>query len=262
MSKLIEYEIIEKDFLKNISEKFSIPYDLLTEELGKLEKIRITRSKYSCNHNFFASDNELSFYWAGFIAADGCAYKKGQNKTLNIALSNKDENHLLKFKEHICFDGILHKSITKHSLKNPKWNDSSKVSLQISSAKIFEDLERFNIVPNKTKIYTFPKWLKEHKLVNHFMRGYIDGDGSFFYDASRDRVCFELRGTYDFLCDFKDVLDSNINIKNKSNVTTPDSTSKIKYYGKKTVPYVVDFIYNNSSFCLQRKYDIAIKSKL
>ena len=50
------------------------------------------RIRYSFNERFFSEDSEASFYWAGFIAADGCLYKK----TLSIGLSSKDKCHLQK----------------------------------------------------------------------------------------------------------------------------------------------------------------------
>jgi hypothetical protein len=155
-SRWIEYDIIKNDLLKSISEKFNIPHNDLIYELNLINKTRNTKSKYSCDHNFFSRDNELSFYWAGFIAADGCAFKKGESKTLTISLSEKDIKHLEMFKDHIRFDGVISNSITKHSKNNPKWNDSIKRTISISSSQIFEDLKRFNINPNKTKIYQFP----------------------------------------------------------------------------------------------------------
>lgn len=254
MSKLIELDIIKNDLLKTISEKFSIPYDDLIIELNNIKRVRITNSKYSCNHNFFSVDNELSFYWAGFIAADGCAYKRGNSKTLSLSLAEKDLDHLLRFKTDINFDGMIHKSISKHSQTNPKWNDSIKRSLQISSPQIFTDLERFNIVPNKTKIYTLPDWIKIHPLVHHFMRGYVDGDGSFYLDKKRNRICFELRGNKQFLISFQEILENSLTIKSKVNVTTPDSTSKIKYSGIKIMPEIIEFLYKNASIYMNRKY--------
>jgi hypothetical protein len=261
MEKLISEEVIKNDLLRNIAEKYQIPYDQLLLELSSLTKIKTTFSKYSCDHYFFSKDTEQSFYWAGFLASDGCVYKKNNSKKIILSLSDKDLDHLLKFKEHICFDGNVTQSISKHSSTNYKWKDSYKVTLTISSSQWFEDLKRFNIEPNKTKKYTFPSWLTNHSLVSHYMRGYVDGDGSFFYDKSRDRVCFELRGNSDFLIDFKNILESNLDKQSNANVTTPDSTSKIKYYGKWIVPQIVDFLYKDCSVFLQRKYDIALKSK-
>lgn len=261
-NKLIDMEIIKSDLLFPISKKYNISYESLLQDLANITMLRTVNSKFTCNHNFFANDNELSFYWAGFIAADGCVYRRNINKQLIIALAEKDLDHLKMFKKHINFDGNINRSVRDHSKQNPNWNKSIIYTLNISSSQIFEDLKRFNIVPQKTLIYTFPYWLKHHKLVNHFMRGYIDGDGSFYYQKNRNRVCFELRGTLDFLKDCQDVLENNILIKSKVHVTTPDSTSKIKYNGKKIVPQIVDFIYKNSTIYLPRKYEIAQKSKI
>lgn len=261
MQKMISEDVIKNDLLKSISDRFNIEYNHLIEEFDKLNKLRSVNSKYSCDHNFFSRDNEQSFYWAGFLAADGCVYKRGENRTLIISLAEKDTDHLLMFKNHINYDGVIYSSTSKHSLKNPKWNDSIKKTLSISSDSIFDNLKRFNLEPNKTKIYTFPQWLKSHPLVNHYMRGYVDGDGSWFEDKSRNRICFELRGNKEFLQDYRSILESNLDIKSRTTVTTPDSTSKIKYYGKHLVPQVADFLYKDATIYLQRKYDIAIKSK-
>jgi hypothetical protein len=261
MSKMISEEVIKNDLLTSISSKFNIPYADLIEELNCLNKIKTVNSKYSCDHYFFSRDNEESFYWAGFIAADGCAYGKKTSKTLTLTLAEKDSLHLLCFKNNINYDGPIYKSITKHSQKNPKWNDSTKESLCISSSQIFQDLKRFNITPNKTKIYTFPEWLVNHSLIHHFMRGYVDGDGSFFEDKSRGRICFELRGTKEFLDIYKNILESKLDMQSRTTVTTPDSTSKIKYYSKHLVPQIVDFLYQDATIYLSRKHKIAMKSK-
>lgn len=261
MSKFsIEIDIIKKDLLSAISKRFSISYNDLLEELSKIKHIKTETSKYSCDHYFFSKDNERSFYWAGFIAADGCVYKKGNIKRLVLSLAKKDLNHLLQFKNDIEFNGIISTSVSKHSLTNPKWNDSIKETIAISSLQLFEDLKRFNVVPNKTKSYTLPKWLHNHELVHHFMRGYVDGDGSFSYDKVRNRICFELRGTKEFLLDYQMILENKLAIKSKVNVTTPDSTSKIKYSGKKIVPEIVKILYKDATVFLPRKYDIAKRS--
>lgn len=257
MSELIDKKIIETDLLPMIASKYNLPLSSLLEDLKSIKKTRISKSKYSCDHHFFSRDNEASFYWAGFLAADGCVFNRGNSFTLHLNLSEKDLSHLKKFKKDLSFNGIISKSITKHSQKNPKWNDSIKRGVIISSFKIFEDLKRFNITPNKTKSYSFPKWLVDHKMVNHFLRGYVDGDGSFYYQKSRDRVCLEVRGTYDFLISFKEVVDKHVKDTCKVQVTTPDSTSKLKYSGKKFVPQLVDFLYKDANVYMLRKKDKA-----
>jgi hypothetical protein len=254
MSELIDIEIVKSDLLQVIAKKYNISYEFLLEDLNNIRHYKTVKSKYSCDHHFFSRDNEQSFYWAGFIAADGCVHKRSHDsKQLIISLSEKDIAHLQLFKSHINFDGPISSSITRHSLNNPKWHDSNKNTISISSMQIFDDMKRFDIVPAKTHIYTFPQWLADHKLVNHFMRGYVDGDGSFYADSKRGRVCFELRGTYEFLHTYRDVLEAGAGIKSKVHVTTPDSTSKIKYSGKKLMPQIVDFLYRDATIYLERK---------
>lgn len=260
MTEVVSVEIIKNDLLKNIAKKYNISYEALEEELNNLTNTRTVNSKYYCDHRFFSRDTEESFYWAGFIAADGCVYKKNKNRRLIISLAEKDQKHLECFKRQIQFDGPISKSITKHSHKNSNWKDSVKLTVSVSSSQFFEDLKRFNIIPAKTHVYTFPEWLIDHKYVNHFMRGYSDGDGSFFHDKTRPRVCFELRGTKEFLTIYKEILENNFAIKSQVKVTTPDSTSKIKYYGKKIVPQITNFLYKEATTMLDRKYLIAKKS--
>lgn len=258
MSELVSIEVIKEDLLRNISEKYNIDYNNLLIDLEQLSITKTVKSKYFCNHNFFNEDSEQSFYWAGFIAADGCVFSKNLNiKKIIISLSDKDEEHLFKFKSNINFTGPISKSTTKRI--NKKWKDSTKCTITISSYKLFDSLKRFNIVPNKTNILTFPNHLKEHPLINHFMRGYVDGDGSFYINKNRRRVCFELRGTYGFLKDYQHILENNLNKRTKVKITIPDSTSKIKYSGIKIMPSLVDFLYKDATIFMERKYNIAKK---
>lgn len=57
------------------------------------------RQKYTCNHHFFSKDNEASFYWAGFIAADGNVEKRSNRIKIELALV--DIQHLHKFKTDV-----------------------------------------------------------------------------------------------------------------------------------------------------------------
>ena len=55
--------------------------------------------KYYIDIDLFKTINKQNAYILGFIAADGCVYKKNNNNVLVITLSMRDESHLLKIKE-------------------------------------------------------------------------------------------------------------------------------------------------------------------
>lgn len=126
---------------------------------------RITRPyKNLYNIKFFSEYNEKSAYWAGFILADGNIHSK--RKFLQIALSDKDKEHLVKFSNDIEFTGGLYyyeKTNSSKIVVNGEWfhSDLNK-NYGIESKKTFTS--KFPEIPNV--------------FIKHFIRGIFDGDGS------------------------------------------------------------------------------------
>ena len=226
----------------------------------KLKKLGILNKpiRYKCNEDFFKQNTLESLYWSGFMAADGCV-KLGNKKykQISMELSSKDRGHIEKFKEVIKFDGPI-----STKMANGKYE---AVEIHISSDKLFNDLARFNIVPRKSLILTFPEWLIEHELVNHFMRGYFDGDGSFYcqkLEGNRTvrQLMFSLRGTKEFLTIYKNILEKKCKLE--TNDRKPRLNSGIytlEYGGNRKVQKIRNFLYNNSvvETRLDRKYNLA-----
>lgn len=215
------------------------------------------RTKYSCDHSFFSKETPEAFYWAGFIAADGCVKKRKKYNTyiLKLTLSKKDEEHLALFKKHIKSNH----PIKNYIVKNNKYNDSVSSEIQICSKQIFDDLSYFNIVPRKTHIYSFPEWVKGHKYVNHFIRGYFDGDGCFSSYKQKNRnvpqFSFSVRGTGSFLKDMYQIIDKNCNFeKNSRKIQHNNGISGIGYSGNNVVKIISGFLYKDASVYLPRKY--------
>lgn len=211
--------------------------------------------KYNCNDNFFSSDNELSFYVAGFIAADGCVQQyAGCSKVsdIRIKLSKNDKNHL----EDINI--ILG---SNRAIKDYKNEYTGASELRITSKEMCQDLfEKFNIVPRKSKIYTFPNFIKQHKLVNHFMRGYFDGDGSFYIQKqSNEKVCFGLRGTESFLTDYRSILEKYCDFGTRTNkMPISGGCCQLAYGGNRNIIKIANFLYNDATIFLNRKREVAL----
>ena len=210
---------------------------------------------YDCNENIFDSDTEISFYLAGFIAADGTILDGKQTNILKIGLSKKDQSHLEKIK--LLFN-------SNHPLEYYRSKDGNEsCSIRFVSNKLCESIKRFNVVPRKTFIYTFPKFILNHPLKHHFMRGYFDGDGCItITKAKPPRTVSQggigLRGTYDVLYNYNKILEKECSLKEKlDRVKKYDSIECINYNGNKQVRKIIEFLYKDATIYLDRKYEIA-----
>lgn len=210
----------------------------------------LSRFKYSCDEDFFSKDIPESFYWAGFIAADGNLYNTGYNIRLSIKLSTKDIDMLYKFKKCIKYTGPVYSTSQK---RNETMTYGSYI--QIHSHKIAKSLSRFNIAPKKSLTYVFPEWLITHPLVNHFMRGYNDGDGGFSY--SNKCLYISVCGTNEFLRVFRNILINRCHLK-RNKIYKHGIISLISYGGNKNLSSISKFLYSNinDTIYMKRKYDI------
>ena len=260
MTKLnLTKDILIQDYneLKCLT-KISIKYGVHRQTIANLfKKLNIEYKskihKYSSNEEYFNNDNQDVFYWAGFIAADGCMYQnKAGLQQLVIKLAEQDLSHLILFKHYIETQAPISLYINKNSLRNKKWNDTKQYQLRITSKKIYESLKRFNIVSRKTKIYDFPDWLIEHPLVHHFMRGYFDGDGCI---SNSTNWYLSIRGNKNFLKKYKLIIEKQGNLESKVNITINNGTHQLMFGGRYIINVITNYLYKDSTLCLQRKYE-------
>lgn len=213
-------------------------------------------NKYFCDEDFFSRENEEAFYWAGFIAADGCVMIKNSKysslRVLEINLSAKDVDHLETFKQHIKAENPVNRYTTKDGFK--------KCRIKITSAKIFNDLNKFGIIPRKSLVIKFPKWLEKHHLVRHFMRGYYDGDGGYYIgktDPKNLQMTMDICGTIQFLKVFKRIIEKKSNVKSIAQPFMKNNQGSLNYSGNVLCSAMSKFLYDDSTISLKRKYDLS-----
>jgi intein-encoded DNA endonuclease-like protein len=97
----------------------------------------------------------------------------------------------------------------------------------------------------------------KHQFVNHYMRGYLDGDGCLCIRKRhiKHQLRFNIVGNFSFLQKYQAVLETNCDI-NHNKVAKRNSISSLAYQGNIVVSKICEFLYNNSTFHLDRKYDI------
>lgn len=178
-------EILGKEIqLSYYKKKFGVELN----STGNAEFTARRERKYKINDNFFSSITEINSYYAGFIAADGNINRDHPN--LTITLSEKDQPFLEKFVENLE---------STYPIRNYNSNGFSVSSLIVTSREICNNLkEHFNIVPDKSLIYTPP--ILEQPYLDCFIMGLIDGDGTIGFSARKvckDSLYITLIGTED-----------------------------------------------------------------
>lgn len=200
--------------------------------------------KHKFNEDYFETiDSQDKAYWLGFIAADGCVYcdKIHHNYRLQINLKGSDIEHLNKFQKAI---GSNYKITEKEVGKA----HSPVCQLKINSTKMCMDLMKLNIIERKSIIFEPPE-IPEN-LINHFIRGYWDGDGWIKEGKGTNRfnVGFVAGiNMMDYLKESMPVKLSLYKLKYNNNVLSYESTKH------ETICAMYEYLYSNALTFLNRK---------
>lgn len=229
-----------------------------------LYQINYDSRKRNKIENIFQFENEVSFYLAGFIAADGNIF----DNVLQIHLGLKDEDHLMLIRYLLGSD---HKIIIRNNHKsemNGKQFSSSTKGFNITSSIMIDDLlNQFNITPRKSLTLKFPSNLVNHPMIHHFIRGYFDGDGCFSIrnpniknKQKKINVSWDLLGTQNFIEHVKLILESNIDLPNNK-ITTSGNVRRLRYSSNKLSVSIGDWMYKDATIYLDRKYQRYLMAK-
>ncbi|MDQ0257507.1 hypothetical protein J2S74_004965 [Evansella vedderi] len=254
-----------KDYLAGEkTSKLAQKYKMSAQNVRQHLRVRgiergIMGNMYRANFNYFTDiDTEEKAYLLGFIYADCCLTKKG---TLTITLARKDKDIIIKFKEAMEAEH----PIREHTAKT-RVGDFEVVSLDITSPLLSQDLMKFGVVPNKTHKIKFPENL-DRMLYKAFIRGYIDGDGTFCL-ARNNQYAIDIEGTQDFLESIRKIIQVELAVPARAKLFAANPSNNIRRLqlrGKDQVMTVLKWLYEDSKIHSDRKYnkflDICNRSK-
>ena len=208
--------------------------------------------KNKLNEDYFENiDTEDKAYWLGFLYADGYVQKRHDNKgnekggSLELTLKIDDRYHIQNFLCDIGSTAPIKERIIRSNGKEYK-----AVRAIVSSIKLVNDLISHGCVQNKSLILTRPNTIPEN-LIHHFVRGYFDGDGCVGFYPEKYAYRYDILGTTDlleFLAESSKV-ESYI-IKRHRN----ENCYELIIYSKKSVETFHNYIYNDKTIYLERKY--------
>jgi len=229
-----------------IARRFSVDSKTIHYHLHK-HNIATSRYTYSIGQpGFFREiDTERKAYWVGLIAADGCVIER--NNTLQMGFLASDRVLLEKFLQDIEANHPIHKK-----------DKGRYVRIDITAPSLIKDLRQFGIIPRKTFNLVWPNMIPE-PLISHYMRGFVDGDGGFYFYKSKlgyaPKFSFALSsGCVQFLTKFRDELALACEIppakifKQKGH-----NTRMFSYCGRFRVRDIFQFLYRDATVWLPRK---------
>jgi len=171
---------------------------------------------------FNSHREEEKAYWAGFITADGYICKN----TLKIDISDKDIDHLKWWEQF----NVTIKRRTKRK----------SCHIIMIHPHLIEWAHDWRIYSKKTGKEIFPKH-KPDKLICHWLRGLIDGDGWFSYQRKHTIMGGICSASYNFL-------EEVSNFLNKYNI----ACKLRRFHPNGKNPYAKLFFYQRMAFRLYK----------
>lgn len=211
--------------------------------------------KYKVDDNYFENiDNEEKAYWLGFLYADGNVRIRKNSGILKLKLKQSDKHHVENFNKcinsnYLIKDGL---EILKHKNKEYKCYYSA---LCIYNTKLVKDLYNIGCVNNKTQKIRLPNI--NDIFIQHFIRGYFDGDGC-IHKLKSGINCYDISivSNTNFIVDLKTHFDNIFN----SDITFYENKNKmysiLNISAREIREKFYHYIYDNSTIYLERKKKI------
>jgi hypothetical protein len=200
------------------------------------------------NESFSKIETEEQAYWLGMMYADGYVSKDSNR----IELTLKDKEHVEKFAKFL--------NLEKTRVKPKTAMGKTYFKLSFRNFTIHKDLINNGCIPQKSLYLSFPKEkILPKNLINHFVRGYFDGDGSLgIYSNKGEKPTpqISINGTLDFLEEV-----SNIYSLPKNKYGKDGNAFRYSTTNKDAVKFFLTSVYGNSSIHLDRKYKLFVSCR-
>lgn len=243
-------EIPFKEIAKTLKTGVETLKNYMKEHDMKLRDFRVSSVNKGINKNYFSNiDNSHKAYFLGLLFTDGSVRKTGENRQgqIRIQLQAQDKEILEKLKKEL--------NVTSELIYDPRGKGC--YSLEFANEQIFQDLGKYNIVPNKTyNIHNLPTNIPDLFKID-FIRGLFDGDGCLTFDKetkSKD-VTLNFTSYYEsVITDFQLLIDQLIH-KEKHNKNVYTQCWHTQWRGYNQVMQILNILYKDADIYLQRKYN-------
>lgn len=181
---------------------------------------------------YFEEQTANSIYIIGLLTADGTVYKN----RMTLALKDKDIVYAVRGELGVDPNRKL------------ACSSNGMYSFSITNDTLVKELAEYNVVPNKTFNMLHPDNIQD-VYYNHYLRGLIDGDGSFNIYRS---LTVQLLGTENLLLGVVRNVERLTGIPGNIYKSKNERIYRAKWF--KGSRDLLDYMYNNAQLKMDRKY--------
>lgn len=205
------------------------------------------------NGEFKVIDNEAKAYFCGFFHADGNLHysKRAYSSSSKIKLAIKDKEILQRFEKEFPWFKL------SDTQDNYEWDGEIRVNkkslLRSYNKELYTDLTNLKV---KTDIPKIPD-----SLFHHFLRGVIDGDGSYSKQIVDNKgywsmtLCINHNHVKDFIDNWLGEFGINATCRVQGKIFI----FRVRHQDELNM--LVDLLYTDSTWYLKRKFDIVQQFK-
>lgn len=221
------------------------------------EKMSRVFHQYTLDENVFdVIDTEEKAYWLGFLMADG--YNHEDRNAICLRLQSEDLEILEKFKAFLKSDAPIYtySRITKVNHLHRHYSE-----VRVNSVHLSQQLSKLGCIQGKTYLLEFPTCVP-NSLINHFIRGYFDGDGCICVRPRKRKnstyIEYQLTivGKEDAILKMQDFIVKETGVSKTKLERPKNNFAKVIHYtGRKVVTKILDYLYRDATIFLKRKHD-------
>ena len=218
-------------------------------------QLRTRRVNINFKDDYFETiDTYKKAYYLGLLFADGSVRKvHNDSGQIRIYLQAQDKYILEEMAKDLGYDGALVERLDA---------GNHGFSLEANSNKMFYDLAKYGIVPNKTyETKHLPTNIPE-EFIPSFALGLLDGDGCLsFSDKKYKYLHMDFTSYYEsMVTDYRNMIDKLIE---KEDHRSPhfNGAWHITWSGNQQVVKILDILYEHADVYLTRKHDKYLEMK-
>nr|DAN04900.1 MAG TPA: endonuclease [Caudoviricetes sp.] len=204
------------------------------------------------NENYFeVIDSEEKAYFLGLLYTDGSVRCVRENsKQVRLQLQLQDEPIIQRFKEVLNADC---------QIVYDKRPGKECAGIEITNQKLFDDLGKYGIIPNKTYASHSLPSIPEDFIIP-FLRGLFDGDGVFSFADNYDHCSVGYVAYYEAeVQQFQEYIDFFLNKTEHNIISHKDdktgSSYRCSWGGRNQSLRILTLLYRGATIYLPRKYE-------